>query len=120
MTNNWIEILLYCTIVIVIVKPLGWYMTRVFAGQRTFLSPILRPLEIGLYRLGGVDEKSEQSWRAYTIAMLLFHVGGFIALYALLRVQESLPLNRGGGAARSVLQYGGELSHQYELAELCR
>ena len=91
--NNWAEILLYCATVAAVVKPLGWYMTRVFEGERTFLSPILRPLEIGLYRLGGIHEKSEQSWRAYTVALLLFHVGGFVVLYALLRVQESLPLN---------------------------
>jgi K+-transporting ATPase ATPase A chain len=53
-------------------------MTRVFAGERTFLSPILRPVENGLYRLGGVEEKHEQHWLTYTVAMILFHVGGFI------------------------------------------
>ena len=52
----------YCAIVVALVKPLGWYMTRVFNGERTFLSPILRPVEVGLYRLGGVDETREQHW----------------------------------------------------------
>ena len=66
-----------------LVKPLGWYMTAVFNGERTFLSPVLRPVETGLYRLGGVDEKREQNWLTYTVAMLFFHVGGFLILYAL-------------------------------------
>ena len=58
--NGWIQIAIYCAIVIALVKPLGWYMTAVFNGKRTFLSPILGPVEITLYRLGGVDEKREQ------------------------------------------------------------
>jgi K+-transporting ATPase A subunit len=75
------------------VTPLGWYMTRVFNGERTFLSPVLRPVEIGLYRLGGVDDKHEQHWLTYTVAMLFFHVGGFLILYALMRFQAVLPFN---------------------------
>ena len=97
--NGWIQIVLYCVIVVALVKPLGWYMTRVFNGERTFLSPVLRPVEAGLYRLGGVDETREQSWLTYTVAMLLFHVGGFLILYALLRLQGSLPFNPQGMAA---------------------
>ncbi len=91
--NGWIQILLYCGIVVALVPPLGWYMTRVFNGERTFLSLILRPVEVALYRLGGVDEKREQDWLTYTVAMLLFHVGGFAILYALLRLQQALPYN---------------------------
>jgi len=90
---GWIQILLYCAIVVALVKPLGWYMTRVFNGERTFLSPVLVPVETVLYRLGGVDAKREQHWLAYTVAMLLFHVGGFLILYALLRLQALLPFN---------------------------
>jgi K+-transporting ATPase ATPase A chain len=90
---GWIQILLYCAIVVALVKPLGWYMTRVFNGERTFLSPVLRPVETALYRVGGVDERREQHWLAYTVAMLLFHVGGFLILYALLRLQAVLPFN---------------------------
>src|SRR4029079_5845759 len=89
----WIQIAIYCAIVVVLVKPLGWYMTAVFNGERTFLSPILQPVEIGLYRLGDVDEKREQSWLTYTVAMLFFHVGGFLILYALMRLQGFLPFN---------------------------
>ena len=79
---GWIQILLYCAIVVALVKPLGGYMTRVFNGERTFLSPVLRPVEAGIYWIGGVDEKREQHWLTYTVAMLLFHVGGFLILYA--------------------------------------
>jgi K+-transporting ATPase ATPase A chain len=90
---GWIEILLYCAIVVALVKPLGLYMTRVFNGERTFLSPVLRPVEAGLYWIGGVDEKREQHWLTYTVAMLLFHVGGFLVLYAVMRLQAVLPFN---------------------------
>jgi K+-transporting ATPase ATPase A chain len=90
---GWIQIILYCAIIVALVKPLGWYMTRVFNGERTFLSPILRPVEAGLYWLGGVDEKREQHWLTYTVAMLLFHVGGFLIIYAVMRLQALLPFN---------------------------
>ena len=90
---GWIQILLYCAIVVALVKPLGWYMTRVFNGERTFMSPVLRPVERGLYWIGGVDEKREQHWLTYTVAMLLFHVGGFLIIYGLMRLQALLPLN---------------------------
>jgi K+-transporting ATPase ATPase A chain len=97
--NGWIQIILYFGIVVALVKPLGWYMTRVFSGERTFLSPILRPVEASLYWAGGVDEKREQDWLTYTVAMLLFNVAGFLALYLLLRVQGVLPLNPQGMSA---------------------
>jgi K+-transporting ATPase ATPase A chain len=90
---GWIQIILYCAIVVALVKPLGWYMTAVFNGERSFMSPVLRPVEIALYRLSGVDETREQHWLTYTIAMLFFHVGGFLILYALMRLQGFLPLN---------------------------
>jgi potassium-transporting ATPase potassium-binding subunit len=90
---GWIQIILYCAIVVALVKPLGWYMTRVFNGERTFLSPILRPVEAGIYWIGGVDERREQHWLTYTVAMLLFHVGGFLLIYALMRLQAVLPFN---------------------------
>jgi potassium-transporting ATPase potassium-binding subunit len=90
---GWIQIILYCAIVVALVKPLGWYMTRVFNGERTFLSPILRPVEAGLYWIGGVDEKREQHWLTYTVAMLLFHVGGFLIIYGVMRLQAILPFN---------------------------
>ena len=90
---GWIQILLFCAIIAALAKPLGWYMTRVFNGEHTFLSPILRPVEAGLYWIGGVDDKREQHWLTYTVAMLFFHVGGFLILYALMRLQAVLPFN---------------------------
>jgi len=96
---GWIQIILYCAIVVALVKPLGWYMTRVFNGERTFLSPILRPVEAGIYWIGGVDEHREQHWLTYTVAMLLFHVGGFLIIYGLMRLQAVLPFNPVGQSA---------------------
>ena len=90
---GWIQIILFCAILVALAKPLGWYMTRVFNGERTLLSPVLRPVEVGLYWVGGVDEKREQHWLTYTVAMMLFHVGGFLILYALMRLQAVLPYN---------------------------
>src|SRR5262245_18823216 len=90
---GWVQILLYCAIVIALVKPLGAFMTRVFNGERTFLSPVLRPVELTLYRIAGVDENHEQHWLSYTVAMLIFHVAGLLILYALMRLQAVLPLN---------------------------
>jgi K+-transporting ATPase ATPase A chain len=98
---GWIQIILFCAIVVALVKPLGWYMTRVFNGERTLLSPVLRPVEAGLYWIGGVDEKREQHWLTYTVAMLLFHVGGFLVIYGLMRLQALLPFNPAGQTAVS-------------------
>jgi potassium-transporting ATPase potassium-binding subunit len=96
---GWIQIILFCAIVVALVKPLGLYMTRVFTGERTLLSPILRPVEAGIYWVGGVDARREQHWLTYTVAMLLFHVCGFIILYAVLRLQDVLPFNPAGESA---------------------
>jgi K+-transporting ATPase ATPase A chain len=90
---GWLQIILYCAIIVALTKPLGWYMTRVFNGEGTFLSPVLRPVEVGIYWIGGVDERREQHWLTYTVAMLLFHVGGFLIIYGLMRLQAHLPFN---------------------------
>ncbi|MEA4839365.1 MAG: potassium-transporting ATPase subunit KdpA [Rhodospirillaceae bacterium] len=94
--NGWLQILLFCGIVVLLVKPLGGYMTRVFNGERTLFSLLLAPVERGLYRLSGTSEKEEQHWTTYTAAMLFFNLAGFLVLYLLLRVQGSLPLNPAG------------------------
>jgi K+-transporting ATPase ATPase A chain len=91
--NGWLQVALYCVLLTLLTKPLGGYMTRVFSGERTPLSPVLRPLERGLYRLSGVDEAQEQHWVTYAIAMLAFTFAGFVVLYALQRLQAVLPLN---------------------------
>lgn len=91
--NGWIQILIFCGIIIALVKPLGSYMTRVFTGERTFLSPVLVPIERGLFRLAGTSEREEQHWTSYAAAMLLFNLAGFLLLYFLQRAQGSLPFN---------------------------
>ncbi len=91
--NGWIQILLFCGIVILLVKPLGGYMFRVFNGERTLLSPVLGPIERSLYRLSGTSEREEQHWTAYAAGMLLFNLAGFLLLYLLQRFQGLLPFN---------------------------
>ena len=91
--SGWIQIALFSVIVILITRPLGGYMTRVFAGERTFLSPVLRPIEHAVYWCCGVDEKEEQHWLTYAVAVLFFSVAGFVSLYALQRLQWYLPFN---------------------------
>jgi K+-transporting ATPase ATPase A chain len=95
-TNGWLQIALFAVVVILIAKPLGGWMTRVFAGERTFLHPVLGPVERGFYRLAGVDPAVEQHWTTYGIAMLLFSLAGFLVLYALQRLQAVLPFNPQG------------------------
>jgi K+-transporting ATPase ATPase A chain len=95
--NGWIQIALFCAAIIVCVKPLGLYMARLFEGERTFLSPILGPVERGIYRLCGIKGE-EQHWTTYTIAMLAFSVAGFVSLYLMQRLQAVLPFNPQGMA----------------------
>jgi potassium-transporting ATPase potassium-binding subunit len=91
--NGWVQIAVFFAIVILITRPLGGYMTRVFAGERTFLSPLLRPLERTVYWCCGVEENEEQHWLTYAVAMLFFSIAGFASLYALQRLQWYLPFN---------------------------
>src|ERR1700742_4380198 len=94
--NGWAQIALFSVIVILIARPLGGYMTRVFNGERTFLSLVLRPVERAVYWCCGVDEKDEQHWLTYAVAMVLFSIVGFLTLYALQRLQWYLPFNPQG------------------------
>lgn len=93
---GWIQIALFCVVILALTRPLGGYMTRLFAGERTFLSPILGPVETGFYRLAGVDARSGQHWLSYATAMLIFNAAGALLLYALQRGQGALPLNPQG------------------------
>ncbi|CAN7342408.1 potassium-transporting ATPase subunit KdpA [Mesorhizobium sp. LjRoot246] len=97
--NGWIQILVYCGIIVLLVKPLGGYMHRVFNGDSTLLSPVFGPLERGLYRTCGTSEREEQHWTTYAVALLLFNLAGFLVLYALQRLQGSLPYNPAGMTA---------------------
>ena len=72
--NGWLQIAVYVLLILAVTKPLGIFMARVFAGERTFLTPVLAPIERGLYALAGVDAKREQHWTTYSFALLLFSV----------------------------------------------
>jgi K+-transporting ATPase ATPase A chain len=91
--NGLLQIALYSVIIIALTKPIGGYMTRVFNGERTLLSFLLRPIERAFYAISGVDEKEDQHWVIYAIAMLAFTMAGFVSLYALQRLQALLPFN---------------------------
>jgi K+-transporting ATPase ATPase A chain len=97
--NGWIQILVFCGIVVLLVKPLGGFMARVFNGERTLLSPVLGPVERALYRLAGTSEREDQHWTTYAAGMLVFNLAGFLVLYGLMRLQDVLPLNPQGMAA---------------------
>ena len=110
-SNGWLQIALFGVIVIAITRPFGGYMTRVFAGERTFLSPVLRPLERLVYWCCGVDETQEQSWRTYAVSMVFFGVAGFVTLYALQRLQWYLPFNpQGQAGVEQVLAFNTAVS----------
>ena len=133
---GWLQIALFFLAVLVTIKPLGLYMARVFAGERTALSPVLGRLETDLYRISGISPGKEQGWLAYTLSMLTFSIAGFVALYAILRLQAYLPLNPQGFAGMAPdlafntavsfvtntnwQNYGGEttLSHFSQMAGL--
>lgn len=93
---GWLQIGLLFALTAVTAPPLGAFMARLFEGKRTFLHPVLEPIELGFYRLAGVDPKKGQDWRGYTLSMLVFSAVGFLSLYAILRTQSFLPLNPQG------------------------
>ena len=111
--NGWLQIALMLVLVVATARPLGVFMASVLEGRRTFLHPVLRPVERGFYALAGVDETREQSWLGYTLALLVFNAAGFVLLYAILRLQDVLPLNpQGFGADERAprVQHGGVAS----------
>src|SRR5579863_9232498 len=93
---GWSEIAIVLALVLAASIPLSAFIHKVMAGERTWLSPVLLPVERGFYRLAGVDEMREQSAYVYTIAMIAFSIAGFLSLYALQRLQNVLPLNPQG------------------------
>jgi len=100
--NGIAQILVFFAIVAALAVPFGTYMARVFSGERTLLSPVLVPIEKVIYWLSGVDDRREQGWAAYTVAMLLFNLVCFLLLYAMLRLQALLPYNPQGMTAMPV------------------
>lgn len=91
--NGWLQIFLFMAVVLAVTRPMGIFMARVFSGERTFLDPLLRPIERLLYRWTGVDEQREMRWTEYSVAMLLFSGVSMLVLYGIERVQHLLPFN---------------------------
>jgi K+-transporting ATPase ATPase A chain len=96
-----VQLLLFLALLLAAIRPLGGYMARVFAGEATPLSPLLRPVEALFHRLAGVDPDLELGWRGYARSFLVYHIPGVLLLYGLLRLQQILPLNPAGQAAAS-------------------
>ncbi len=97
--NGWFQILLFLAAILAVTVPLGRFMRRVFNRERTWLDPVLRPVERLIYRATGVDETREMRWTEYAAAMLLFSVVSMLLLYLIQRVQQWLPWNPQGFAA---------------------
>jgi K+-transporting ATPase ATPase A chain len=91
--NGWFQILFFLLLILAITKPMGIFMARVFSREKTFLDPVLRPVERLVYRLSGVDESHEMRWTEYAGSMLLFSVASMLLLYLIERVQLHLPFN---------------------------
>jgi K+-transporting ATPase ATPase A chain len=109
--NGWIQIALFSVIIIALTPVLGAYMTKVFSGDRTFLSFLLRPIERAIYTICGVHEKDEQHWTGYGVSMLLFNLAGFFLFYAIERFQGILPFNpQGLGALSGHLSFNTAIS----------
>ncbi len=109
--NGWIQILVYFAVLTALTRPMGGFMYRVFAGERTLLGRIVGPIECGFYKLSGVDPATEQSWVTYAFAMLTFNLVGFIFLFGLQLLQGHLPLNpQGMGAPSGHLAFNTAIS----------
>src|ERR1700741_5260079 len=91
--NGWLQILFFFVIILLVTKPLGIFMAHVFDRKKTFLDPVLRPVERLIYRLTGVNEEREMRWTEYAATMLLFSVVSMLVLYLIQRLQGYLPFN---------------------------
>src|SRR5215813_9813629 len=97
--NGWLQIAFFLLAIFLVARPLGSFMAKVFARQRTWLDPVLRPIERLVYRATGVDEAHEMRWTEYSVALLLFSVVSMLVLYAMQRLQQLLPFNPQGFGA---------------------
>ena len=100
--NGIIQIALFFGVLLLTVKPLGGFMARVFGGDRTFLHPVLRPVESGIYKVMGVREDEDMKWPVYAFALLAFSLVGLLLTFVLLRLQGILPLNPQGFSGKDM------------------
>lgn len=106
-SSDWIQLALFFSVLLLSVPLLGGYMAKVYAGQKTWLSPVIAPLERLVYRLGGVQATEEMNWKTYAVALCLFNALGFGVRAAIIAVLVTLqPGGHGGGSAGSGDQYG--------------
>ena len=111
--NGWFQIIFFLLVIFLLTKPLGVFMMRVFNREKTFLDPILGPVERVVYRLIGVDDKHEMRWTEYAIAMLLFSGVSMALLYLIERTQKWLPFNpQKFGNVEPGLAFGTAASHE--------
>ena len=109
--TGWVQILIYLVVLVLLVKPLGLYMARVYQGENVFLSRVFAPVERLFYRLAGVNPAEEMGWKGYTLAVLGFSLAGLVLLYLILRLQGLLPLNpQGIGAVSPDLAFNTAVS----------
>jgi K+-transporting ATPase ATPase A chain len=94
--NGWLQIIAYFVILILLIKPLGSFIAHVFQGERTFMTPVVAPVERFIYRLSGVDPEEEMTWKSYAVALLVFSFFGILLLFLVQRIQGILPLNPTG------------------------
>jgi len=110
-TMSWFQFPLYIIVLLILVKPLGLYMAKVYLGERTFLSPVIAPVEKFVFKLAGVKPDDEMTWQVYSLTVLAFSLVGFLFLYLLLRVQHALPLNpQAFGSVSPVLSFNTAVS----------
>src|ERR1700704_1707658 len=95
-TNGILQIVIYFGLILIVTKPIGLFMSRLFQGQRTLLHPVVRPLEVLVYKLCGVREDDEQRWTQYAASLISFSLSAFVFTYAFQRLQGHLPLNPQG------------------------
>ncbi|MEN6523354.1 MAG: potassium-transporting ATPase subunit KdpA, partial [Anaerolineaceae bacterium] len=91
--TGWVQILIYIVVLLLLVKPVGSYMARVYQGEHTFLSPVVVPVERLVNHISGVHPDDEMNWKEYAVSFLLFSFFSILLLFILLRIQNLLPLN---------------------------
>ena len=119
--NGWLQFAFYCLVLLATVRPVGIYLARVLEGERTWLDPVLRPIERLIYKLCGVNAAQEMNWREYAFAMLGFSAVSLLLTYAIERLQALLPSESAGTGRRrprSGLEHRRQLHHQHQLAVL--